>query len=138
LRGASGGIHAERPTFSRVAFMAAEQLGFFVKGSDVANAANVTSLMWDPIKPPTSSSGRGFDRPVRRQSRDANIATLANAVRELYAKLGEPLPDGFEDGVRTHVAQDGATEVTRPVGVRGRSVATPHRQHQRRQTRVVA
>jgi hypothetical protein len=99
------GLTETRPTFAAVALTASGALGFNVKGSDIANAANATGVAWTPIKPPTSTSGRGFDKPVRRQARDTNIATLANAVRELYAKLGEPLPDGFEDGVRTHVPQ---------------------------------
>lgn len=120
LRGASGGIHESRPTFVRVAFMASEQLKMHVKATDVANAADVTSLMWEPIRVPVAA--KLGEKAQKRQKRDVNISTLANAVRELYAKFGEPLPDGFEDGVRTHVVSpdhfdgtDPATPASAPV-----------------------
>lgn len=87
--------------------MASEQLKFHVKPSDIANAANVTSLMWEPVKPPPAERlARMGGKRSRRAALTRKIATLENAVRAMYAKFGEPLPDGFDDGMSEFVVSD--------------------------------
>jgi hypothetical protein len=91
------GIVEQRPTFASLALTASGALGFNVKGSDIANACDATGIEW--TVPKAARIATLGSKRARRAHNDERFDTLARAVRELYAKLGEPLPDGFDAGV---------------------------------------
>jgi hypothetical protein len=112
LQSHAADVTEHRPPLDATASDAAAAIHVRVTPRDVVEAMRATKVLWQPRRPtpPDATTSSGV-----RRLRDRRVDAVIAAVRALFAKLGEPLPVGFdEETAPAHAAPPGRAMAMRP------------------------
>lgn len=90
----------ERPNYTKAAAMLSQLVGFTISPASIQEIREACGVEWEPRRQPPSQNGE--------QHKKHAVRTLTRAMRRLYRKLDEEIPESLE---LLYQAVDGRHEI---------------------------